>query len=116
MSSVLPILLHLASTAAADSSLRFAHSYGSHMVLQQAPLKSFVWGYASSTTDNVTVTLTSKSGHASSYPAKQTGNVWSVTLDATEGGSDPYTLTAKEGSNSATVITDVLFGDVWVCR
>lgn len=40
--------------------------------------------------------------------------VWSVTLDPIAAGG-PYTITAYADDGSTISITDVLFGDVWVC-
>jgi len=94
--------------------LRFAHSHGDHMVLQQGPKQAVVWGYCpSSGCEGVTVTL------EGSAPIKAEAggevNSWLAKLPATRGGSKQYSVkVADAGGNSAT-LTDVLFGDVWVC-
>ena len=51
-------------------SFRFASYYGDHMVLQQAPKKSTVWGYTNTTDMGkiVDIVLTSEDGsHKSTY-------------------------------------------------
>ena len=40
------------------SEFSFAGYYGNHMVLQKAPKRSFIWGYADIAQDAVNVTLT----------------------------------------------------------
>ena len=42
------ILLLLPALTSAASTFRFAHSYGSHMVLHQAPKSPVVWGFCDS--------------------------------------------------------------------
>lgn len=39
--------------------------------------------------------------------------IWRVTLDPVEAGG-PYTVRAAVQNSSAT-LTDVLFGDIWLC-
>lgn len=39
--------------------------------------------------------------------------IWQVTLDPVEAGG-PYNVTAT-AQNSTATLTDVLFGDVWLC-
>ena len=41
--------------------------------------------------------------------------VWVVTLPATKAGSTAYTITIKSDKYGSVVLSDVLFGDVWVC-
>ena len=104
------------------TTLSFAASYGSHMVLQQAPAHATVWGFAPASMAALAVTLSlAGAGHQSSVPAtlsrfNDTALVWRAELPpvaATEPVSS-YTLTVAQGAASAT-IDDVLFGEVWVC-
>ncbi|KAM3875320.1 sialate O-acetylesterase [Diretmus argenteus] len=82
------------------------------MVLQKSPERAVLWGYGP---DGAQVTV-SLSG-----PIKQktplvtvTKGIWQVTLDAVEAGG-PYNVTAALQYNSTVTLTDVLFGDVWLC-
>ena len=112
------ILATIASSSLAET-LRFAHSYGSNMVLQQAPEKSFIWGYmpAGGSSAVSSLSLGGVGAKEKNYNANLTsGDRWFVTLDAVEGQIEvPYTLTVKDGSGNAQTIENILFGDVWVC-
>ena len=88
------------------------------MVLQKAPKRSQVWGYADTEGTTVTVTL-------SGYPPVNTTvvhheglgrNIWMVLLPAAppSGPHTVHTLTADSADGSA-MLEDVLFGDVWLC-
>ncbi|XP_035536313.1 sialate O-acetylesterase [Morone saxatilis] len=94
-----------------DGNLRFASYYGDHMVLQQSPERAVLWGYGPEGAQ-VTVSL--------SGPIKQkplvvtvTKGIWRVSLDPVEAGG-PYIVIAAV-QNATAVLTDVLFGDVWLC-
>ncbi|ESO84973.1 hypothetical protein LOTGIDRAFT_131233, partial [Lottia gigantea] len=108
---IITYLLHIGSNAV----LKFAKSYGDHMVLQRGPQRAIVWGFSDVVGDDVTVTI---SGHGSSKATitKNThgnGGVWKVKLPAmTDPGPFSITASSKEGSIK---IDDVLFGDVWIC-
>ncbi|KAM9359707.1 sialate O-acetylesterase [Symphorus nematophorus] len=100
-----------ASIHNSDEILSFASYYGDHMVLQKSPESAVLWGYGPEGAE-VTVSL--------SGPIKQnsltvtvTKGIWRVTLDPVEAGG-PYTVTATVQKSTAT-LTDVLFGDVWLC-
>ena len=101
------VALHTTSTNA-----RFAHTYGSHMVLQKAPQRAVVWGYyTSGTVDQVTLIL-----DAVPVPVfeGQEQGTWMAKLPATPASNTPHTLVLSE-NNTTTTLNDVLFGDVWVC-
>eukprot|EP00041_Stephanoeca_diplocostata_P033498 m.1108937 g.1108937 ORF g.1108937 m.1108937 type:complete len:474 (+) comp24352_c0_seq33:177-1598(+) len=108
--------------ASGSTSVRFAHSYGSNMVLQRAPKKAVVWGFCSdlgqSCGSSVSVTLASADGASSSTTPASPGGLpgsWLAVLPATKGGvGTSYNITASSQSSSAS-IGNVLFGDVWVC-
>uniref|UniRef100_A0A3P8U8E7 Sialic acid acetylesterase n=1 Tax=Amphiprion percula TaxID=161767 RepID=A0A3P8U8E7_AMPPE len=93
-----------------DGNLSFASYYGDHMVLQKSPDRAVLWGFGPES-EQVTVFL--------SGPVTQktlvtvTGGIWRVTLDPVDAGG-PYNVTASSWSSTAT-LTDVLFGDVWLC-
>lgn len=108
--------------------LRFARAYGSHMVLQSAPRRANVWGWAS-TPSPLTLTLSGPSGKTEhpatmeAYNASESMYTWHVQLPATPAGVAAYSLSVAPSAASRggladvrASITDVLFGDVWVCR
>ncbi|XP_071113642.1 sialate O-acetylesterase-like [Haliotis cracherodii] len=99
----------------AASSFKFASSYGDHMVLQQSPHKSTIWGFASTVGETVTVHVP---GKGSVTTATRSGNdpgvvVWTAQLPPMDAGG-PYTITVTSREGKLT-LSDVLFGDVWVC-
>ncbi|XP_062417050.1 sialate O-acetylesterase isoform X2 [Pungitius pungitius] len=91
--------------------LRFASYYGDHMVLQRAPESAVLWGYGPEGA-NVTLTLAGPTQQKHAL-AVVTNGIWRVTLDPVEAGG-PYEVTAAV-EDAAAVLTDVLFGDVWLC-
>ncbi|XP_061916498.1 sialate O-acetylesterase isoform X1 [Entelurus aequoreus] len=94
-----------------EGKLRFASYYGDHMVLQKSPESALLWGYGPEGAQ-VTVYLSGPIKHASS-PVTVTKGIWRVILNPIEAGG-PYSVTAALQNSSAT-LTDVLFGDVWLC-
>ncbi|XP_063291972.1 sialate O-acetylesterase [Pelobates fuscus] len=116
--SVCAVLLVLAVLPSAESSFRFASYYGDHMVLQKAPSKAVIWGYGEvGATVTVSLykdldTVTKKSVFINEPEA-----VWRVVLDPIDHGG-PYQLVATqhyEGEITYIMLTDILFGDVWLC-
>ncbi|XP_038548360.1 sialate O-acetylesterase [Micropterus salmoides] len=105
------ILITLAYFYNCDGKLRFASYYGDHMVLQMSPEKALLWGYGPEGAQ-VTVFLSGPVQQTTS-PATVTKGIWQVTLDPVEAGG-PYNVTAT-AQNSTATLTDVLFGDVWLC-
>lgn len=103
--------------------LSFALSYGNHMVLQQAPARANVWGFtdsnASALLDLVGGTL-QETVPVTLMPYNETAYTWHALLPPVpasvdeEGVATNYTITASVGDDAVS-ITDVLFGEVWVC-
>ncbi|XP_033740495.1 sialate O-acetylesterase-like isoform X2 [Pecten maximus] len=79
------------------------------MVLQRAPKKAVVWGYHPFTYVYVGVTV----GNNTQYGLVNTHGIWSVILDPVV-DPGPYNITAR-GLAGEITLTDVLFGDVWIC-
>lgn len=100
-----------ASVYDCEGDLRFASYYGDHMVLQKSPESAVVWGYGPEGA-NVTLSVTGPTTQKTS-PVTVTEGIWRVTLDPVEAGG-PYTVRAAI-ENSTSTLTDVLFGDIWVC-
>ncbi|KAK9520604.1 hypothetical protein VZT92_020477 [Zoarces viviparus] len=109
--SLCVVLILVASLHDCEGALRFASYYGDHMVLQKSPESAVLWGYGPEGAQ-VTVTLSGPSQQKTSL-VDVTNGIWRVTLDPVEAGG-PYNVTAAAQSSTAT-LTDVLFGDIWLC-
>lgn len=100
----------------AAQTLRFANYYGDHMVLQMSPKRAQVWGYASTVGDTVLISINSQNVANATVEQDLRGGhlgVWSALLPPQNAGNQ-VTLEIESHDGHAT-ITDVLFGDVWVC-
>jgi sialate O-acetylesterase len=91
------------------------------MVLQRAPQRAIVWGYADAANTLITLTMNNKvyeTVSSLSSAADINGSIWSVTLDAqTEEGPFQVKVThpLANGTLATIMLDDVLFGDVWLC-
>ncbi|MBN3300473.1 SIAE acetylesterase, partial [Amia calva] len=85
------------------------------MVLQRAPERAVLWGYG---TDAAKVTITVLGiQQNTSHTVTVEKRIWRVTLDPMKPGG-PYLLRAVQQSAEGVQVrnlTDVLFGDVWLC-
>ncbi|XP_047450802.1 sialate O-acetylesterase isoform X2 [Mugil cephalus] len=81
------------------------------MVLQKSPERAVLWGYGPEGAQ-VTVSLSGPVPQNTSA-VNVTKGIWRVTLDPVDAGG-PYNVTAASEDYEAT-LTDVLFGDVWLC-
>lgn len=106
--SILILCVHITDTHA---KLRFASSYGDHMVLQKSPAKAMLWGYAPEGTQ-INICLSGPPQQEATAVADGEG-MWRVSLEPVEAGG-PYNVTAASNKETVT-LTDVLFGDVWLC-
>ncbi|XP_067675338.1 sialate O-acetylesterase-like [Haliotis asinina] len=110
------ISVHVAGDEAVKAKpFAFASYFGDHMVLQQAPKKATIWGYAAKEGEEITVSISGKGQvNTTSFigPIPSTP-VWSVQLPAID-FLGPYNITAASSEGSIN-LTDVLFGDVWIC-
>ena len=101
----------------------FAASYGDHMVLQRAPQRATIWGFTNSS-DPVQLAADGGGGAVATVGATLLpGSRWAAVLPLTAaalgvagggGGAQTYTVTVVQGAMSLA-LTDVLFGEVWVC-
>ncbi|XP_053546455.1 sialate O-acetylesterase [Bombina bombina] len=112
------LLLFSSLVCIADSNFRFASYYGDHMVLQMAPSKAGIWGYAE-VGAHITVSLfkglepiTKKAVWLNEDTA-----IWKVILDPVSHGGPYWLLAQQHYKEEDTNITlhDILFGDVWLC-
>jgi len=59
--------------------------------------------------------LPGRSVNDSAFWLQCLSGIWRATLDPVEAGG-PYVLTASQSTtNSSITLTDVLFGDIWLC-
>ena len=92
--------------------VRFAQVYSDSMVLQRAPERASIWGYSSPGT---TIKAALNGAEVATAVANASG-VWIALLPAQSASKplDSHTIVVTDGVTNAS-ITDVLFGDVWVC-
>ena len=93
---------------------RFSGAHSDHMVLQAAPLQAAVWGFCEPG-DDVTVRF-----NDAALPAKLSAvngsTIWTAALPITKPSYTAYTIDAHSKLSGKTItLSDVLFGDVWVC-
>ena len=98
--------------AATAGNLTLPKVLGSHMVLQRAPKRATVWGWASPG-GKVTVTL---AGAPPVQGVADAGGAWSVSLPPQcAAGCVGKQLTVASADGGSRVLTDVAFGDVLFC-
>jgi sialate O-acetylesterase len=98
---------------------KFAAAYGDHMILQRAPHKAKLWGYADA---GASVSL-NLFGIKYSTVAKRvewsSSYVWKIILMPVEADNKPITIeiiqTTLIGVVTKIQLFDVLFGDIWMC-
>ena len=106
---LLLLALLLPASLANAESLRVAHIFSDHMVLQrESAVPVWGWGEPGKT---VTV-LTSWNGVPVTAKVAMDGT-WRVNVRTGEAGG-PYFVSVKSGTESIT-LNDVLLGEVWVC-
>ena len=88
-----------------------SRTLGSGMVLQRDTDAAVVWGYAGAGV-SVTVTLDGKDLGAPAHP--DANGTWRQRLPSTPGGG-PHTIVATASSGATQALTDVQFGDVFLC-
>ncbi len=98
---------------------RFASIYQDHMVLQRAPSKAKLWGYAEEGA-SVSLNLFGKQYVTIASPVTWSNlSVWKIVLNPVEADGQPVTIEVSQTSQTRAVskiqLNDVLFGDVWLC-
>ncbi|XP_030621679.1 sialate O-acetylesterase [Chanos chanos] len=106
------LLLSLLSSLVFADQFRFASYYGDHMVLQKAPERAVLWGYG--TTGAEVIVCIEGLPENSTYSTNVINGIWTVTLPPVEAGG-PYNVIAVQNKTSKIILTDVLFGDIWLC-
>jgi len=87
-----------------------SNALGSDMVLQREPYRARLWGWTQNSGATVTVNLGSKQYKATS----DSTSLWQVNIDPMQAGG-PYTIYIKSSEGDAATLTNVLFGDVYIC-
>eukprot|EP01084_Bolivina_argentea_P188213 324055_1 len=100
-----------------QNTLAFGNTQGSNMVLQQAPNMAKIWGN-STVGSTVTVELIMESnGQSVDKVTVTTGSngLWSIYFKPIKASNTAYNITATSGTQSSISMTNILFGDVFVC-
>ena len=114
MPTLLRLLLLPALVAAAAPPFRFASTYADHMVLQRAPQPASIWGFGTPG-QQVSVQVEGDATSAATATVRPDGK-WRASIPPRPASAAPVTVTATQsGGGAAISLSDVLFGDVWVC-
>ena len=105
--------------AAGSAGFAFSHVYSDSMVLQREPHAASVWGWATPGS-TVTVNIVADASVAASCIAATAvawgDGAWRASLPPQPASTVPVNITATESNTGATIeISDVLFGDVFIC-
>ena len=103
------VALLLSASLMQAQSLRLAHLFSDHMVLQQQT-EAPVWGWGE---PGKTVTIQGSWNGADVRTKVAADGSWRVSVPTGAAGG-PYTLTVRSGKESLKV-SDVMLGEVWVC-
>ncbi|XP_046342771.2 sialate O-acetylesterase-like [Haliotis rufescens] len=110
-----PLLFFLFTVSGVLGDLKLASYYGDHMMLQRGPQRAVMWGKATVIGDEVTVAVSGAAAVKTTVVNDPSGTegLWKVKLPAI---TDPGPVTVKITSSEGEItLSDVLFGDVWVC-
>ena len=102
------LVLGLAAALAAQ--VRLPALISDHMVVQQDKPVA-VWGWAGK---NEPVTVSFNGQEKKAVAAAADGR-WRVVFDPVKAGDNPLEMTVKGAKGPATVVRDILVGEVWVC-
>ena len=89
--------------------MQLSSYFSNQMVLQRAPQQAVLWGTADTNGDTVTAQV---SGQPEVTTTVTQGR-WKVALPSVPAGG-PYGVTVTSSDGQVT-LSDVLFGDVWLC-
>ena len=103
--------LHTAVEAHAPIKFSLSSTLGSNMVLQRAPQAALVWGFAATGSSIKTTFL----GQSYTSTSDATG-IWRQSLPPQAATATPatFSFTSSTGEPAIT-ITNVIFGDVYIC-
>lgn len=107
---------------ALNSAFRFANMYGDSMVLQQHPFSAQLWGFSSINQEIITITLTNTNKKqlietlsTKSFLINNNSFIWNVSFSPIHTNFDSYNITAKDSLSNTIALSNILFGDVFVC-
>jgi sialate O-acetylesterase len=101
-------LLEVAPRVGDDFSL--SKTLGDHMVLQRAPVSAIVWGFAPEGT-----TVTTTFGKQTIVSKADANSTWRAALMPTPASATTHTISFAASTGETATLSDVLFGDVYVC-
>eukprot|EP01060_Flectonema_neradi_P024253 TRINITY_DN3290_c0_g1_i1.p1 TRINITY_DN3290_c0_g1~~TRINITY_DN3290_c0_g1_i1.p1 ORF type:complete len:628 (+),score=111.00 TRINITY_DN3290_c0_g1_i1:66-1886(+) len=108
------LFLFMLSVVSAMGQFQFSQHVASHMVLQQAPAKSSVYGTTNVSCSSLSATVTNVgSGSKYTVDGKVVGAEWIAYLKPSPAGGN-FTITVSCDATKIE-INDVTFGDVWYC-
>lgn len=117
---IIQSVIHFISANEDAANFAFASYYSDNMVLQRAPYKASIWGYAANRSV-VTLTFIGKLYSSAAVNVDWTNKaIWKITLDPTPATTSSslnltFTQTTTNGQFSTIKLNNILFGDVWVC-
>ena len=97
--------------------LSFADSFTDHMVIQQLPSPTVIWGFGAipgSTVSVVRMTGSAGTPGLNGSAVANTSGVWRVEMAGTNASNESFAFQAISGTD-AIRISDVVYGDVWLC-
>ncbi|ESO83284.1 hypothetical protein LOTGIDRAFT_169504 [Lottia gigantea] len=101
----------ISNCPACDGALRFAKSYGDHMVLQRGPQRAVIWGYTDKDFQTISADIDGINGTVTTISVN---GMWKLKLNPmTDEG--PFNITVSTKAEGNITLHDVLFGDVWIC-
>lgn len=109
--------INVTSGVASPWRLQLSGIFSDNMVLQRAPSSAAIYGLAPPG-QKITVRMDSKGGSGDTFAATTSSDgAWGVRLPPTQaGGSFTFTASCPGCQNASTsTMTNVTFGDVWVC-
>lgn len=96
--------------SAADGLFTFSNYYHDHMVLQKSSTGTTIWGHSSKVGDVVHIKMNNNEVFQA---VVQSNQIWEAKFTSPS-DHGPYVISAV--SSLGTIqISDVLFGDVWIC-
>lgn len=110
---VLILLAVLAWGQDTGKPFRVGAMYGSTMTLQAEPYRAVIWGYTNQSSA-ATITMRMSPGGLVKNATYVPDGFWNIVFGPVNAGG-PYTLNFTTSGNPNVVMTNVMFGDVYIC-
>ena len=111
-------VMSVMTVVVSQTKFRYANTQGNHMVLQQKPYKSQIWGFCDANS-MITLTLTFSQNNSIIQQKNTTTNtdsIWIIQLDPMPTSFTTYNITSKCSTTSNIItLTNILFGDIFLC-